>query len=107
MPYLITTGKVTKNNVRVPMYILARLNTNGQCISVAKRYLDLKVGTDASALEAGVRRALGRRQAGQGRGDVPGRHARPVDALLARRGGIDPDKDVSTIVVRRRRWWRT
>src|SRR5206468_3128896 len=39
MPYLISTGKVTKNNVRLPMYILARLNTNGQCISVAKRHL--------------------------------------------------------------------
>ena len=51
MPYLISTGKVTKNNIRVPMYILARLNTNGQCISVAKRHLGLKVGTDASALK--------------------------------------------------------
>ena len=56
MPYLISTGKVTKNNVPMPMYILARLNLDGQCISVAKRYLDLKVGADASAAQAGVRR---------------------------------------------------
>ena len=44
MPYLISSGKVTQNNVPTPMYILARLNLNGQGISVAKEYADLKVG---------------------------------------------------------------
>jgi nitrate/nitrite transport system substrate-binding protein len=34
MPYLISAGKVTQNNVPTPMYILARLNLNGQFISV-------------------------------------------------------------------------
>ena len=38
MPYLISAGKVTQNNQPTPMYILARLNLNGQCISVAKEY---------------------------------------------------------------------
>ena len=38
MPYLISSGKVTQNNQPTPMYILARLNLNGQCISVAKEY---------------------------------------------------------------------
>src|SRR4051812_32821694 len=46
MPYLISSGKVTQNNQPTPMYILARLNLNGQCISVAKEYSDLKVGVD-------------------------------------------------------------
>ncbi|MFL5033631.1 MAG: ABC transporter substrate-binding protein, partial [Microvirga sp.] len=46
MPYLIGAGKVTQNNVPVPMHILARLNLNGQCISVAKEYADIKVGLD-------------------------------------------------------------
>ena len=44
MPYLIATGKVTQNNVPVPMYILARLNTDCQGISVAMEYKDVKVG---------------------------------------------------------------
>ena len=43
MPYLISVGKVTQNNVPTPMYILARLNLDSQCISVGKEYLDLKV----------------------------------------------------------------
>ena len=42
MPYLIRAGKVTQNNVPTPMYILARLNLDGQCISVAKEYADLE-----------------------------------------------------------------
>ena len=36
MPYLIHTGKVTQNNVPVPMAILARLNYDTQGISVAQ-----------------------------------------------------------------------
>src|SRR5436309_96339 len=33
MPYLISAGKVTQNNQPTPMYILARLNLDSQCIS--------------------------------------------------------------------------
>src|SRR5512145_3454590 len=46
MPYLISAGKVTQNNVPTPMYILARLNLDSQCISVAKEYADLRIGLD-------------------------------------------------------------
>src|SRR5437868_4908430 len=56
MPYLISAGKVTQNNQPTPMYILALLHLNGQCISVAKEYEDVKVGVDTApfktALEA-------------------------------------------------------
>src|SRR3977135_677422 len=48
MPYLISAGKVTQNNVPTPMYILARLNLDSQCISVAKEYADLKIGVDTA-----------------------------------------------------------
>src|SRR5688572_7970398 len=44
MPYLISAGKVTQNNVPTPMAILARLNLDAQAISVANEYKDLKVG---------------------------------------------------------------
>ena len=49
MPYLITTGAVTANNVQVPINILARLNLGGQGISVANEYKDLKIGVDTRA----------------------------------------------------------
>ena len=47
MPYLITAGRVTQNNQPTPMYILARLNLDSQCISVGKEYLNLAVGVDS------------------------------------------------------------
>ncbi len=46
MPYLISTGKVTQNNVPTPMYILSRLNLDSQCISVGAEYDALKSGLD-------------------------------------------------------------
>ena len=54
MPYLISAGRVTQNNVPVPMQILARLNTNGQCISVAKEYVDQKVTIDGKPFKAAI-----------------------------------------------------
>src|SRR5688572_18917212 len=46
MPYLISAGKVTQNNVPTPMYILARLNLDSQCISVGAEYSELRIGLD-------------------------------------------------------------
>lgn len=99
MPYLITAGRVTQNNVGVPMFILARLNLDGQCISVANEYLDLKVGLDAKPFKA----ALDKKKA-SGKGvkaamTFPGgTHDLWIRYWLAA-GGIDPDKDIETIVV--------
>src|SRR4030081_3821174 len=54
MPYLISAGKVTQNNQPTPMYILARLNLNSQCISVAKEYSDLKVALDTAPFKSAL-----------------------------------------------------
>ena len=54
MPYLISAGKVTQNNVPTPMYILARLNLNGQSISVGKEYAELKIGLDTAPFKAAI-----------------------------------------------------
>src|SRR4029078_456748 len=54
MPYLISAGKVTQNNQPTPMYILARLNLNGQCISVAKEYSEIKVGVDTKPFKTAL-----------------------------------------------------
>src|SRR5262245_7198982 len=54
MPYLISAGKVTQNNVPTPMYILARLNLDSQCISVAKEYADLRIGLDTAPFKTAL-----------------------------------------------------
>jgi nitrate/nitrite transport system substrate-binding protein len=52
MPYLMTVGKITKSPV--PMYILARLNLDGQGISVSNEYADLKLGAKSDKLKAKI-----------------------------------------------------
>lgn len=99
MTYLISTGAVTANNIPTPMYILARLNVNGQGISVSNEYKALNVGLTSpeftSALAA--KRASGKeiRAAMTFPG---GTHDLWLRYWMAA-NGINPDTDISTIVV--------
>lgn len=95
MPYLMTTGKITKQPV--PMYILARLNVNGQGISVSNSYKDLKVGTDSKGLKEAFAKSAGKGL--KAAMTFPGgTHDLWIRYWLAA-GGIDPDKDISVIPV--------
>jgi nitrate/nitrite transport system substrate-binding protein len=99
MPYLISAGKVTQNNQPTPMYILARLSLDAQCISIAKEYADLKIGADSAPLKAlfDAKKAAGK-SAKIAMTFPGGTHDLWIRYWLAA-GGIDPDKDVETIVV--------
>ena len=84
MPYLMSAGLITKGGQKVPMYILARLNLNGQGITLSNDYKDLKIGVDSKPLERSLLQSEGGRQERtQVRSHFPRRHPRPVDALLA------------------------
>ncbi|MFN4164135.1 MAG: CmpA/NrtA family ABC transporter substrate-binding protein [Ferrovibrio sp.] len=97
MPYLISTGKVTKT--KVPMNILARLNTNGQSISVSNSWAGKGVTTDAKALAAGFKKAKAEGKDIKCAMTFPGgTHDLWLRYWMAS-NGIDPEKDVSTIVV--------
>jgi nitrate/nitrite transport system substrate-binding protein len=99
MPYLISAGKVTQNNVPTPMYILARLNLNGQCISVAKEYTDLAVGVDTTAFKDALQKKKASGKSIKAAMTFPGgTHDLWIRYWLAA-GGTDPDKDIETIVV--------
>ncbi len=99
MPYLISAGKVTQNNVPTPMYILARLNLNGQCISVAKEYEDLKIGLDTAPFKVGLEKKKASGKSIKAANTFPGgTHDLWIRYWLAA-GGIDPDKDIETITV--------
>jgi nitrate/nitrite transport system substrate-binding protein len=99
MPYLISAGKVTQNNQPTPMYILARLNLDSQCISVAKEYADLKLGVDATPFKAALEKKKASGKAVKAAMTFPGgTHDLWIRYWLAA-GGIDPDKDIETIVV--------
>jgi nitrate/nitrite transport system substrate-binding protein len=99
MPYLISSGRVTQNNVPTPMYILARLNLDSQCISVAAEYASLKLGLDAAPFKAALEKKKAAGQSVKAAMTFPGgTHDCWIRYWLAA-GGIDPDKDIETIVV--------
>jgi nitrate/nitrite transport system substrate-binding protein len=98
MPYFMTLGQ-TKNKQPVPMYILARLNTNGQAISLASTYKDSKAALKAE----GLKDAFGTAKADGKEVKVAitfpgGTHDLWMRHWLAA-NGIDPNQDVSVVPV--------
>ena len=98
LPYLISTGQATGGRP-VPMNILARLNTNGQAISVGNDLKAVKVGLNS----AGAKAKFAQLKAAGNMAKVAmtfrgGTHDLWVRYWLAA-GGINPETDVSTIVI--------
>jgi nitrate/nitrite transport system substrate-binding protein len=97
--YGLTTGAITQDKQPVAMKILARLNLQGQAISISNAFADLKVGLDASPLKA----AFAKKKAEGAMAKIAvtfpgGTHDLWMRYWLAA-GGIDPNKDVELIVV--------
>jgi len=98
MSYLITNGNVT-NGKKVPMYILARLDVNGQGISLSNEFKDAKVGLKSDTLKDAFAKSKAAGKDLKCAMTFPGgTHDLWLRYWLAA-NGVDPDKDVSTIVV--------
>jgi nitrate/nitrite transport system substrate-binding protein len=97
IPYLMTTGKVTKQPV--PMNILARLNTNGQAISIAQSHADLKLQLDSSKLKETLTKAKSAGKEMKAAVTFPGGNHDLWMRYWLSAGGIDPNNDISLIVV--------
>jgi nitrate/nitrite transport system substrate-binding protein len=97
--HLYASGRVMQNNQPLPMYTLLSLNEDCQGISVAQEYAETGVTLDAGAL----REAFERKKAEGGEVTAAmtfpgGTHDLWIRYWLAA-GGIDPDRDLSLIVV--------
>lgn len=96
MPYLMTAGR---GEEEVGMYVLARLNLAGQCISVAGEYDDLNVHLDTSDFSKALAEKRERGEEVRAAMTYPGgTHDLWIRYWMAA-GGIDPERDISTIVV--------
>lgn len=99
MPYQISEGLITKNNTKIPMYVLAMLNTQGNGIAIAKSQEGKNIGLDMSKARDYIK---GLKQEGK-----PFRAAytfpKANQDLWIRywlaAGGIDPDEDVNLLTV--------
>jgi len=98
MPYLLTLGTINQGKP-VPMNILARLNVNGQAISVEKEYLTAKADLNAAKMKGIIakRKAAGNKIT-MAMTFPGGTHDMWIRYWLAA-GGIDPDKDVELITI--------
>ncbi|GLK75665.1 ABC transporter nitrate-binding protein [Methylopila jiangsuensis] len=99
MPYLITTGAMTQNNRPTEMYILSRLNVAGQCISVGQEYADLQLGLDTRPFKTALEKKKASGKEVKAAMTFPGgTHDLWIRYWLAA-GGVDPNRDIQTIVV--------
>jgi nitrate/nitrite transport system substrate-binding protein len=98
MPYLMAMGK-TKTKQPLPMYILARLNTNGQGISIANSYKDAKIQLKGEGLKAALAKAKSAGKEIKVAVTFPGgTHDLWMRYWLAA-NGVDPNKDVSVVPI--------
>lgn len=107
MPYLISAGKVTQNNVPTPMYILARLNLNGQCISVGKEYEDLKVGLDTVPFKVALEKKKATGKSVKAAMTFPGAPTISGSATGSPPAASIPTRTSKPSWCLRRRWWPT
>jgi nitrate/nitrite transport system substrate-binding protein len=98
MPYFLTLGTISGGKP-VPMNILARLNINGQAISVEKEYLSAKADLNAGKMKGIIakRKAAGNKIT-MAMTFPGGTHDLWIRYWLAA-GGIDPDKEVELITI--------
>lgn len=96
MPYFLTLGTIGKTT---PMSILARLNVNGQAISVEKEYLTAKADIHSEKMKGIIakRKAAGNKIT-MAMTFPGGTHDLWIRYWLAA-GGIDPDKDLELITI--------
>ena len=98
MPYLLTLGTISQGKP-VPMNILARLNVNGQAISVEKEYMSAKADLNAAKMKEIIARRKGAGNKITMAMTFPGgTHDMWIRYWLAA-AGIDPDKDLELITI--------
>jgi nitrate/nitrite transport system substrate-binding protein len=95
LAYLISMSRTGRPGGGAPMHILARLNTNGQAISVSNALKASGARLDATSLQAALAGKADNRVGMTFRG---GTHDLWLRYWLAA-AGINPDKDVETVAV--------
>ncbi|MCT0216216.1 ABC transporter substrate-binding protein [Synechococcus sp. CS-1330] len=99
MPYLLTAGKITKTKKPLPMVILARLNVNGQGLSLSNEFLADKVALKSPKLKeiADQKKASGKLL--KAAMTFPGGTHDLWMRYWLSANGVDPNKDADLVVV--------
>ena len=99
MPHLISEGVITKGNKKIPMYLLAQLNTQGNGIAIAKKHMGKGLGLDVSGAADYIR---GLKAAGtpfKAAYTFPRANQDFWIRYWLAAGGINPDTDINLLSV--------
>jgi bicarbonate transport system substrate-binding protein len=99
MPHLLSEGLLTQGNQKVPMYILAQLNTQGNGIAIANKHLGKGLGLDLTNARDYI---LSLKSAGtpfKAANTFPKANQEIWIRYWFAAGGIDPDSDISLLTV--------
>ena len=99
MPYLLTTGAISKSKKPVPMVILARLNTQGQAISVSKEFLAAKLKAKSPNLAAVVGKKNATGDKFKAAVTFPGGTHDLWMRYWLSANGVDPNKQADLVVI--------
>jgi bicarbonate transport system substrate-binding protein len=99
MPYLISEGRITKGNQKIPMYVLAQLNTHGNGIAIANMHKGKGVGLKLEGTKSlfdGLKSSNKKFKAAQ---TFPGVNQDFWIRYWVAAGGLDPDADIELLTV--------
>ena len=99
MPHLISEGVITKGNQKIPMYVLAQLNTQGNGIAIANKHLGKGLGLDLAGARDYI---LGLKATGtpfKAAYTFPKANQDFWIRYWFAAGGIDPDTDINLLAV--------
>ena len=99
MPYLLTSGAITKSRQPVPMFILARLNLNGQAISASNQFLKDKFSVKAPGLAKAVDRKNATGDKFKAAVTFPGGTHDLWMRYWLSANGVDPNKKADLVVI--------
>ncbi|NJM69200.1 MAG: ABC transporter substrate-binding protein [Scytonema sp. RU_4_4] len=99
MPYQISEGLITKGNKKIPMYVLAQLNTHGNGIAVANKHLNKNISLKLDGTKSlfdGLKSSGNKFKVAY---TFPQANQELWIRYWAAAGGIDPDNDLSLLTV--------
>ncbi len=100
MPYMISEGKITTNNQKIPMYVLLQLNTHGNGVAIAGKHkgkgLSTQIEGGGKALFSGLKSAGTKFKAAY---TFPSANQELWIRYWLAANGINPDTDVELLTV--------
>ena len=99
MPYLISEGRITKGNKKIPMYVLAQLNTQGNGIAIANKHLGKGIGVQIAGKETFFAQLKSANAVFKAAQTFPGVNQDFWIRYWLAASGVDPDSDVQLLTV--------